>query len=304
MRMTLRNTVVVAVLFSLSGALSPVALGQTNQIQGAQQGDDIVVTRQLDPPTLGAEIRRFVRGHARLTRIDQIGRWHSPICVRVTNLPAAYGDFIANRIVTIAREAGAPTQDQAGCAPNVSIIFTTEPQALLDSIRAERPELLGFHRIGQRDAVATMSRPIQAWHVTATSNGMVTAIDEPMSDPPAGAAGSRLTHRLQSLFVHVLIIVNQNEVTDAQIGPISDYLAMMALTDIRDGTWQCGGLITILELFSAECSASAPQELTTPDRAFLQGLYTMDAQAVASLQRAGISREMRDVLTDDEPQSD
>ncbi|MBL8545516.1 MAG: hypothetical protein JNL81_03585 [Hyphomonadaceae bacterium] len=281
-------------------ACATPALAQTRETQRATDGGDIVVTGRLDPPTLTTEIRRFVRGHARLSRIDQIARWREPICVNVINLPEAYGSFIANRIAAVAREAGAPAQDRAGCTPNVSIVFTTEPQALINSIRAENPQMLGYHALGERDAVATMTRPIQAWHVTATSNGHVTALDEPMRDPPSGMAGSRLTNRLSSVFVHALIVVNQSEVADAPIGPIADYLAMMALTDIRDERWGCGGLVTILELFSQECP-SAPQELTISDRAFLQGLYSMDEEAIASLQRGRIAGVLQDALGDGEP---
>jgi hypothetical protein len=257
---------------------------------------DIVVTGRLDPPTLAQEIRRFVRGHARLTRIDQLARWREPVCPRVLNLPSAYANFITDRITTVAREAGAPTQ--ADCSPNVTIVFTTEPQAVLDSIRAENPLYLGAHFINQRDRLATMTRPIQGWYVTATSNHLQTAIDEPMRDPLSGATGSRLTHGLQSVFVHVLILVDQNQVAGAEIGPISDYVSMLALTDIREESWACGGLVTIMELFST--CGEAPQQLTTPDRAFLQGLYTMDEEAIVSLQRAHIAGRMRDRIASDE----
>jgi hypothetical protein len=289
MRATLTKIGLLALL--TCGLLSIPAHAQTEQ---TDQSESVTVTGRLDPPTLRQEIRRFVRGHARLTRIDQLARWREPACPRVIGLPDAYGDFIVNRINTVARDASAPTND-GECAPNVTIMFTTEPQAVLDTIRRDNPEFLGAHFINQRDSLARMTRPIQSWYVTATSTQLETIIDEPMRDPPAGAAGSRLTHRLQSIFVHVLIVVDQNQVAGAEIGPISDYLAMLTLTDVRQETWACGGLVTIMELFST--CAEAPQQLTTPDRAFLQGLYTMDLEAVVSLQRGQIATEMRDALT-------
>ena len=263
--------------------------------QAADQSESVTVTGQLDPATLSTEIRRFVRGHARLTIIDQLARWHDPVCPRVIGLTQAYGDFIVNRIKAVAHEAGAPTNDAPGCTANITIIFTAEPQAVLDWVRSERPELLGYHFVGQRDAVATMTRPIQAWHATATGNDYVRAIDEPMRDPPTGQLGSRLSTGLESMFVHVLIVVNHSEIADAPIGPVSDYIALLALTDVRDETWSCGGLVTIMEHFST--CGEAPQELTTPDRAFLQGLYLMRPDAVLSLERAQIAREMREAIT-------
>ena len=262
-----------------------------------QTEDDLVVTGRLPPASLQREIRRFVRGHARLSRIDQLVRWDDPICVRVMNLPAAYSAFIVNRIVAVARQAGAPTSDAPECAPNISIIFTTEAQAVLDQVRSNAPVLLGYHRIGERDALATMTRPIQAWYVTATGNDLQRAIDDPMYDPPAGVTGSRLTHGLRSEFVHILILVDANAVADAPIGPIADYLAMLSLTQLRDETWACGGLVTVMELFSGTCP-NAPQALTTPDQAFLQGLYTMDDTRIGSLQRGHIANRMQRALDD------
>jgi hypothetical protein len=263
----------------------------------SEQAADIVVLGQREVQRLETQITRFVRGHARLSRIDQLTRWRDLICVRVHNLPAAYATFIQNRILDVAREARAPASDQATCTPNVTIMFTAEPQAVLDQIRSEAPDFLGYHFIGQREALATMTRPIQAWYVTATRAGGERFIDEAMTDPPSGAAGSRLSRGLQSEFVHVLILVNANDVADAPVGPISDYLAMLSLTEIRDETWSCGGLVTIMEHFST--CPDAPQELTEPDRAFLQGLYTMDPALIATLQRGHVARRMREQLSED-----
>jgi len=288
----------VPIVTALGLALTTPAYAQTEQVAPPEQAADIVVLGQREIQRLETQITRFVRGHARLSRIDQLTRWRDPICVRVHNLPAAYATFIQNRIMSVAREARAPASGQATtCTPNVTIMFTAEPQALLDQIRSETPEFLGYHFIGQREALATMTRPIQAWYVTATRAGGERFIDEAMTDPPSGIAGSRLSRGLQSEFVHVLILVNANDVADAPVGPISDYLAMLSLTEIRDETWSCGGLVTIMEHFSA--CADAPLELTEPDRAFLQGLYTMDPTLIATLQRGHVARRMREELSEE-----
>lgn len=292
MRANLGKLGLAALIALASLAIAPPAAAQDAE---PEQTEDVVVTGRLDPPSLTTEVRRFVRGHARLSRIDQLTRWMDPVCPRVLNLPAAYGDFIVNRIETVAREAGAPVSDAVDCAPNITVMFTTEPQSVLDDIRSNRPEMLGAHFVSHRDALARMTRPIQGWYVTATGTFAEVYMDEAMRDPPSGLPGSRLTHGLHSRFLHVLILVDQNQVAGAEIGPISDYVAMLALSEIREESWACGGLVTIMELFSSEC-ANGPQQLTTPDRAFLQGLYTMDEEAVASLQRGHISGRMREAL--------
>jgi hypothetical protein len=282
----------------LAGAAVSPSAAQTTAAGQGDPSEGLTVTALPPPAELRTEILRFVHGHARLSRIDQLARWREPVCPRVLNLPTEFGAFIVDRIEAVAREAGAPSPaDGADCAPNVSIIFTAEPQAVLDGIRREEPAYLGFHFIGDRDRLATMTRPIQSWYATGTYvGGGMTTVDEPMTDPPAGVSGSRLTRGLESVFVHVLILVDANAVADAPIGPIADYLAVLSLTHIRDESWACGGLVTIMEHFS-DC-ATVPQELTMPDRAFLRGLYTMDPVLVGTLQRAQVrgrmTREMRD----------
>jgi hypothetical protein len=221
----------------------------------------------------------------------------------VSNLPPKYNAFIARRIETIAREAGAPVSDDASCTPNIQIIFTQQPQTVMDEIAAERPMLMGYHFISTRRTLSTVSRPVQAWYVTGASNGFETRIDHTMSLPPAGAAGSRITHNLESLFLNILILVDSNEVTDTPIGPVADYLAMLSLTEMRDQDGGCSALSSIMELFSAGCpSLDAPQSVTASDTAFLRGLYAMSETAIGSLQRAQIRTRMNRDLR--EPESD
>lgn len=270
-------------------ALSAPAFAQSDA-SAAEEESIVVIGTPENPPSLETEIQRFVRGHARLSRIDQLARWDDPLCVRVINLPEAFANFIANRVHEVAAEAGAPERAEAGCIPTVSIMFTTEPQALIDHIRAETPDLLGAYFINQRDALATIRRPIQAWYVTATRTPMETVIDRPMRDPLPGNPGSRITRNLQSVFAHVLIVVDANAVADAPVGPIADYIAMLSLTAVQEESWGCGGLVTIMEHFS-ECS-NAPQELTSADRAFLRGLYAMNERAVGTLQRGQVRGDM------------
>jgi hypothetical protein len=273
----MRKAGLLSALIVMVGALFAPTHAQTDPSTPAEQASQ--ESGRLSSQALSTEIRRFVRGHARLSRIDQLTRWVDPMCPRVLNLPDAYGAFIVNRIKRVATEAGAPVRDTAGCEPNITIMFTTDPQAVLDDIRANRPEMLGAHVISNRDTLARMTRPIQAWYVTAPGTSgvvnMIDAMSEPHLAAGMGVAGGRLSRGPDSRFQHVLILVDQNDVAGAEIGPISDYVAMLALSEIREESWACGGLVTIMELFSTECGAG-PQTLTTPDRAFLHGLYAMN----------------------------
>jgi hypothetical protein len=50
----------------------------------------------------------------------------------------------------------------------VEIVFTADPQALLDHMAKSYRPLLGLFPISQRAQMTTFSRPIQAWYETAT----------------------------------------------------------------------------------------------------------------------------------------
>ena len=74
---------------------------------------------------------------------EQSPRFRDDICVKVVGLPDEYDAFIARRIVEVAREVHAPVAKAADCRVNVNVIFTTEPQALVDldqAIRLEKPD--------------------------------------------------------------------------------------------------------------------------------------------------------------------
>ena len=77
--------------------------------------------------------------------------------------------FITQRVKYIALAAGAPVNTEASCTPNIEIVFTTTPQALLDNIRKHESGLSGLCRVhAQHEKLATVTRPIQAWYTTET----------------------------------------------------------------------------------------------------------------------------------------
>jgi hypothetical protein len=296
----MRARSIPAAVFLLSAALATP--GQAQSTGASAPSENVVVTGQRSQESLQEEISDFVRSYGRFSRIEQLTRWRDPVCVHVDNLPPAYNAFIEDRVETIAREAGAPTNGGSACQPNIQIIFTPDPQQMMDHIASEEPDVLGYHFVHQRRGLAAISRPVQAWYVTATSNGVETVIDDTTSSAQEyrRTPGSRLTRGLESVFVHVLIIVDSNEVADAPVGPLADYLAMLSLTQMRDQDGSCGGLVSIVELFSIDCPApEPPQALTEADRSFLSALYAVDSESIGSLQQSGITRRMGRELRDD-----
>jgi hypothetical protein len=286
-------------------------------------------------PTLNnGELQRaadgFVQARTVATRIGRLARWRVPICPAVDGLPPQMNGAIAWRVRQIATAAGVPVAPP-GCTPNnVEIEFTAHPQALFDLARSRNWILAGFHYASQGQRVGEVTRPIQAWYVTATrstalgtagaatafgdgvnsstlqvtagSNGVnlgpvgVAIIDDPFGRTPGEELGSRLNDTLSSEFANVLVIVDQTKVAGASTQAIADYAAVLALTQVvnLDG---CNALPSVLDLLAKDCSPTrTPEMLTASDLDYLQALYGTETRLEATYSRGAIASHLAQAL--------
>jgi hypothetical protein len=128
---------------------------------------------------------QFVKSHGAVSPvIHQIGRWQVKVCPRVTGLQPAANAFVSRRVTEVARSVGAPSEIGKGCAVNVEIVFTAQPQLLLNHIAKAYPALLGSSR---SPGDITSQRAIQSWYTTGTR---VTTGWTPPAPPISGPGGS------------------------------------------------------------------------------------------------------------------
>ena len=249
----------------------------------------------------------FIIAHAAVSPLlDKIARWNTGICPVTIGLPPKLNLYVTQRIVRVAMAAGAPLDSSEPCRPNIVVLATPEPQKLLDFIRQKRRALLGFHYRPQAARIATMSLPIQAWYSTATQDfrGFISA-DLPSADLGYGVmssfgdlngvyvSGSRTGNGLKSQFTAAIIIVDTGKIAGQEIGPLSDYIAMLALSQ---GQYYdvCQEIPTITNLMAPGCGTEMkPNALTDIDVTYLRGLYKMDAGSSYRGQRGSIAYEMK-----------
>jgi hypothetical protein len=262
----------------------------------------------------------FVQSYAATThRLEQIARWDGPICVQVTGLVPDKAALIKNRVEDVAKALGVKALG-AGCASNIEIVFTTDPQKVINDVAKRRDVLLGYEHASDK-SLKTVTRPIQAWYVTATAGGAgpnagamfafsnngantpavpiqpkLRVVDDPDNTPPTGCGDSRFSSCLKSVFDNVLVVVDAGRAKDKNLGLISDYVAMVALSQPRSAD-HCNVLPSVTELFAEACPGrAAPTELTPADAAYLTALYTADAEANGAGQRSDIARRMNRIL--------
>jgi hypothetical protein len=279
-----------------------LALGTRLVAQGAASDAPSVTVTAPRAPTAaevsGASVPNFVASHSTHNILTgQLARWKSGICPAVNGLDSDFNDFVVARIRSIATEVGAPAGIQGKCKANVLIVFTLQPQQLLDEIAKRYPYLLGFHYPHQTRRLATVTRAIQGWYFTSTvgCNG-----DEAgdvgfheAGSVPGGCLGSRLRTGRKSVFTVVFIVADLNKVVNQEIGTISDYLAVLSLTQAQPPA-TCGVLPSILDYLAQNCPQGAPPtSVTAGDLAFLKGLYQTDLGLTIELEESNITVNMR-----------
>ncbi len=126
-----------------------------------------VAASKLDRRTLRQVAIQFVQLHSAASpAIHQIGRWRMDVCPRVSGLKPAASTFVTRRVTEIARSVGAPTRGVGKrCVVNVEVVFTPEPQQLLNHIAKAYPILLGSSRSA---GDTTFRHAIQSWYLTGT----------------------------------------------------------------------------------------------------------------------------------------
>jgi hypothetical protein len=269
-----------------------------------------------------AVLDKFVQGFAAPTRMTgKLARWEDGICPSTIGLGPRYAAFVTKHVRDVAKEAGAPVSADPACRPNIHIVFTTNPQGLIDNIKKNQPGFLGYYdNNAQRNALATVSRPIQAWYTTATRDlrGNVqvdsgktvgTGMEITYACPPpqegmctmrlsnahgGSVTGSRLGDGMRSTFHTVIITAQPDKLLDQEIGTLADYIALLALSQIHvpEG---CQPLSSIISLLSEGCADKA-SALTENDRGYLKGLYRMGTERTLRTQQDEIAWQMEQTL--------
>ncbi len=151
-----------------------------------------------------------------------------------------------------------------------------------------------------------MTFPVQARYSTATEDffGFISA-DLPSGDLGYGVmstlgytrsfhiSGARTGDGLRSEFTTAIIVVDTNKVAGQEIGPLADYIAMLALS--RGQYYDCcQDVPTITNLMASGCGATMkPAALTDVDLDYLRGLYRMNSSGSYVAERGAIADKMR-----------
>ena len=256
----------------------------------------------------------------------KIARWEKGICPVAVGQKPAFTAFVTARVKAIAVAAGAPVSTLESCTPNIEIIFTVTPQTLLDNVRKNDPDYLGYAETNAlREKLATVTRPIQAWYATETidldgqprmdsprrlgggiamSNFTAFAMPytmgvnrDPLYLPDATyvrVTGNHINDGARSGFNHIIIAVDTKKLAGQDFIPLTDYIAMLALTQLNSLN-ACQQLPSIVNKLAPDCDQKV-DGITANDLAYLHGLYQMAADKSLVFQQNDIADRMQDKL--------
>jgi hypothetical protein len=269
----------------------------------------VVLPAQAQAQALSDQtIGDFVDSHSAITRLDKIARWEEGVCPSLAGLPASFSKFIIKRVRDVAASVGAPVDADDACKSNIDIVFTTNPQGMLDTVRHSRPVMLGyFDSSAQADRMAVVNHTIQAWHATQSVDlhgQKVIDIRNPTSITTSGinmmsSTGTRLGDGLRSTYNHAIIVADPTKLGDAEIGTLADTIAMLALAQPAQED-ACTALPSILDMTNPACHKDKPATtLTAADMGYLRGLYQeVNPGATLRTQKDGIAFHIKQALAE------
>jgi hypothetical protein len=270
----------------------------------------VVGRRPTDAEMVAQIVRQFVEIHAARSRKSGLITRAAPsgICPVTLGLPQQYDDFVTQRIVSVAEEIGSRAEEPGKCLANVEVLFTDDPQALVTKLAEETDGLIvGLHFAHERGSVIHVYRPVQAWYVTGTkrdpnaqshtlvngeSVGPGVTVDTAYGPSPYTGTGSRIRVRNSGQIVNALIVADMKKVSGEEIGPIADYVSLLALSQPAsfDG---CNALPSILDRMSSGCPGrDKPKALTESDIAYLKALYSADIAISGYTAQENVAKDM------------
>ena len=256
--------------------------------QVAQTGEpvrleDIEVTgRPLDTMILN-----FVDEVAAPARNRGLARWDNRVCVGVANLRNDVGQYIVDRVQTVAQDLGLET-GRPGCQPNVMIVAAADADAATEALTQRRQRFMmggsGMDR-GETalEEFQTSDEPVRWWTVSmpVDSDTGLRAVrlpgdcrlecDKPITYAPIVSTrfASRLTTQIVNEIIQTVVVVDVDQVANVSTQQLADYVSMVVFAQI-DPEADTSAYASVLNVFDAPETAEG---LTQWDLAYLEGLY-------------------------------
>ncbi|QTN18252.1 hypothetical protein HZ989_08085 [Brevundimonas sp. AJA228-03] len=271
----------------LIGLVAALALGSG---QARDPAPTILSDIIVNAPPNEARALGFIDRVAAPPSGRRLARWERSLCVSVAGLDAAYAQFIVDRVTAVGASVGLDP-GQAGCRPDVLIIFTADPDAAAGRLIDEDLETFRPVRYGATDrGEAALEQfqhsdaPVRWWHVSAPVSILTGEVMMGMEDGPAimnAPNASRIGASTREALQRAIIIVDANQIRQVSFGALGEYLGVVTLAQVEPGA-DLTGYQSVLNLFAG----SPGQRITDWDQSYLQALYRARGDQLRYVQQA------------------
>lgn len=285
-------TASVLALISAAAFSSHIGSALAKQASTAKSTlSEVTVRATKETQALRVKVDHFVTSViARPMSSESLMRWNKPVCPLVAGMPREMGEFVLARISQAARAAGAPLAG-THCQPNLFVLVTAHPNAVLKRWLARAPHVNTPHGLALVKEFTHSSQPVRVWYDSEPGcNGPVhhsispAELNSLIVGGPARSGtelgtvhcgdgvDTQITYTDLRAISYALIVVAAKDIDHVTIGQIADYVGLVGLAEIRPDS-EGAGAPTILRLFH---EPDPPQGLTPWDRALLYSLYHTD----------------------------
>lgn len=264
-------------------------------VAGRQPTEDTIVVTGTN---LGEqEVRKRARVHTRAVLASQVGgqnaRWSRPLCVSAMGVqPSTVAPLVA-RIEEVATRVGARVAN-AGCTPNVAILFTANADAAFAAIESQRSYLLANTLKADREKLRTPGLPVRWFYAQVVEGAGGRQINHELPGllgrPGIRQDGDgRMSSPAQVSITTMIALVDVPRAAGVSLATLGDYLAFAVLSRSRVDVPP--GSDSILSLFQPT-EGAPPDAMTALDIAFLKALYTVPITRTAGVHRGSLTEAM------------
>jgi len=246
----------------------------------------------------------------------QYAGWRWRPCPQMIGWEPEHAAMVKARIDTVV-ERYFPATANAACTPNVGIILSSDPGAVLARIKKAMPRTFAqfpseMRRIAQNDKNAVRvllgvnlvnrdGRPIYQPEALRPPPGL--EVLAPLSGAVVqgvGIGNSRIGKTVRRDYTAGIVVVDVTRINGATFEALADHIALRVLTGAREGAPD--NVDSVLGLFEAlDADQSPPTGLTDWDVALLGAYQDAPAADIAAAQIGSIARHMVKDLQQDAP---
>lgn len=309
--MPVRRAIITSLVLLATPAMAETA-------EPAPSAPITVIAPRPDPEKTAEVARAYAERVLPEPKYGQLARWRAPVCVKVTGVDPVYAPRIEGRIQAVARAAEIPLAE-AGCQPNLLVIFTPDARKTVEVIVTRKPRTLRRLTNEERRTIREAPLPVRWWYTIGptdrngipavpnsaalgaaqSSQGGVSLLEAiPLNSETVmtdSYNGSLIDTNLIASVTGAVAVVDVPLATGVSLDALSEYLALVTLAPTKLPPTS-PGVPSILDLFRADTENAPPETLSRWDSAFLVGLYESVGSRRASWQRGQIVEHLKTAM--------